>query len=86
MINNANFKEVDFCKDCVRFNECESSKYDKKLLEQYMICTALSDTENLIENKFDEIFKDSNYTIEEIREFMENKKENCIYFTNREDI
>ncbi|MCK5295067.1 MAG: hypothetical protein KAJ49_10460 [Arcobacteraceae bacterium] len=85
MLDN-NFKEVDFCKDCVCFVECNSSKYDIKLLEQYMIFTALRDTESLIEKKFNEIFKNPNYLLNEVRDFMEDKKENCIYFNNRKDI
>jgi hypothetical protein len=86
MNSDDDFKEVDFCKDCIKFNECSSSEFEIKLLEQYMIFSALSDTEISIEENFNKIFKNSNYTFEEVEVFMQNKKEYCIYFTNRKDI
>ena len=85
-MDNDSFKEVEFCKDCERFKECDSSQYGTNLLMQYMIFTSLKDTDSSIDEKFDTIFKNLNYTKEEIEEFMENKKDNCVYYNSGKDI
>ena len=77
---NESFIEVDFCKECVHFNECSTSKYGISLLEKFMIFSALSTQEGNIEKKFESIFKNYDFTIEEVRMFILNKKNKCIYF------
>ena len=77
---NDNFIEMDFCKECEHYKSCSTSKYGISLLEKFMIFSALNEPEGDIENKFTTIFKNYNFTIDEVRLFVKNKKNQCIYF------
>ena len=81
-MKNNNFIEVNFCLECKHYKECKESKWGIDILEKYMIFSALKSEEKDIQEKFNDIFKNKNFSNQEIKEFIENKKKNCIYFPN----
>ena len=80
-MENSDFIEVDFCIDCMNYEVCSTSIYGIEFLEKLMIFKALKDdNQEEVEEIFHETFEKYPFTYEKVSNFLENKKENCIYF------
>ena len=79
-MENSDFIEVDFCIDCMNYEVCSTSIYGIEFLEKLMIFKALKDNDEEVEEIFHDTFEKYHFNYDDVSKFVEDKKQNCIYF------
>jgi hypothetical protein len=82
LIDSSEFKEENFCLECIYYSKCSGSIYGISFLEKYVLFKTLISDEDNFKALFDEKIKTYGYRYDQIEEFLKDKKKNCIYYNN----